>query len=91
MKVLLRSLKKEEKKIMFDIIVIYEKGDWNEGKKIATYSYTTNKEGRGLFARDDMYKTVIRTCDFYLSGNIEAIRKKIKRYIEHYIKYYTYI
>lgn len=91
MKILLRSLKKEKNRVTFDIIVIHEGNGWDEEKGITTHSYATNKEGRGLFARDEQNRRVLSSKNFYLYGNIETIRKKIKKYIKDYIEYYQYI
>lgn len=85
MKKTVRNIRKEDEKFYFDLVEIFEPGDYEydvEGEKEFVCERMTNNEGEGLFQADNFYKQYIGTCDFSLRGkSIEAARSYIKRHL----------
>lgn len=85
MKKTVRNLRKEDEKFYFDLVDIYEPGDYEydfEDKKEVVRERMTNQVGDGLFEADNYYRQYEGTCDFSLRGrSISAARAYIKRHL----------
>lgn len=80
-----RNIRKEEEKFYFDLVDIYEPGDYEydfEHEKETVYARMTNERGDGVFEADNYCRQYEGTCDFSLRGkSVEAARKYIKRHL----------
>ena len=85
MKKTVRNIRKDGEKFYFDLVDIYEPGDYEYdvcGEREIVRERMTNQSGEGLFEADNFYKQFVGTCDFCLRGkSIEAARAYIKRHL----------
>lgn len=85
MKKTVKNIRKNGEKFYFDLIEIFEPGDYEydfgEEKEVIR-ERMTNEEGEGVFEADNYYRQYIGTCDFSLKGkSVEAARAYIKRHL----------